>query len=395
MRLPFPCILAWRYLRSGRRDSYVRFLGVLATGGITLGVAALILVLAGLSGLQAFLRSDVLARTPHIEVELAPGERLVERATEARQRLTEVPGVEAARLVLRGRAWLLADGTAQPVQAIGFADELPPLFPGASGREEGLYVDLRLAAARRLELGHTVEIASPRPTLTPFGPQPRVHRLPLAGTFLPGQTELETERRVALPLDTARRLFGDRNLRLELTAADLHSALKVAAALPAVLPAGSRVRTWEDLNRPLFFALRLEKVLMFVSVFLIVPVAAMALVTVLALLISSKRVEIGMLQAMGATPDAMRRAFLLIGGCLAAVGLTAGGTLGVLGAFVAERYQLIAPPGDVYFLDHIPFVLEGTDLLLVGAASALLTLVSTIWAARRAAAFGVVEALGR
>ncbi len=394
MGLPLPVLLALRYLKSGRKDAYVSFLSLLATGGITLGVAALILVLGGLSGLQDFLRSDVLARTPHVEVELPPEAD----AAAARSTLAAVDGVVEAQRILRGRGWLLSAGSAVNVDVVGYEGRLPRSFPLAAPVEagaepaEGLYVGDGLARRWALKPGDQVEVVSPRPTLTPFGPQPRLHRLPVAGVFLTGRTEDDRER-VALPLPVARRLFGESAGRLEIRAAGLEEALAVADRVAAAVPEGSRVRTWQELNRALFFALKLEKMLMFAAVFLIVPVAAMSLITVLALLISSKRGEIGMLQAMGARPRLLRRAFLVLGGLLGAVGLALGGGLGIGGAWLLDRYRVIAPPGDVYFLDHIPFLIEPGDLLAVLGATVTLIAGSTLYAARRAAALGPVEAL--
>ncbi len=394
MGLPLPFLLALRYLKSSRKDAYVSFLSLLATGGITLGVAALILVLGGLSGLQDFLRSDVLARTSHLEIELAPGSD----AAAVCSTLADVEGVVEAQRILRGRGWLLFAGGAVNVDAVGYDGRLPRSFPlagamaPAEAGDDGLYVGDALARRWAIEPGDLVEVVSPRPTLTPFGPQPRLHRLRVAGIFSSGRTEDDQER-VALPLAIARRLFGDRGDRVEVRAAGLEEALEVAPKVAAAVPAGSRVRTWEELNRALFFALKLEKMLMFAAVFLIVPVAAMSLITVLALLISSKRAEIGMLQAMGARPRALRRAFLVLGGLLGAIGLTLGGSLGTGTALICDRYRLISPPGDIYFLDHIPFLVETGDLLAVLGATVVLIVGSTIYAARRAAALRPVEAL--
>lgn len=400
--LPLPLLLALRYLRSSRCDAYVSFLSLLATGGIVLGVAALILVLAGLSGLQHFLRTDVLDRTPHVEVELPPGAD----GEAVRDALGRVEGVVKARRMLRGRGWLLADGGVVDIEVVGYEGELPRFFPhgmpvaspvsrdpsAVDAGQGAIFLGESLAARWGIGVGDLVDVVSSRPTLTPFGPQPRLHQLRLAGTFETGATEYQRPR-IAVPLESARRLFGERRMRIEVAAADLAAALEVAERVGSAVPEGSRVLTWQDLNRGLFFALKLEKVLMFLSVFLIVPVAAMSLVTVLALLISSKRAEIGMLRAMGARPPELRRAFLALGTLLGVVGLTAGCTLGIGGALVLDRYRLISPPGGVYYLDHIPFLVEAGDIAAVVAATALLVALSTVWAARKAASTPPVEAL--
>ncbi len=390
MGLPFPFLLALRYLRSSRRDSYVRLLATLAGGGVALGVATLVLVLSALNGLQDFLRADVLSRTPHLEIELPPeADARAELAA-----LRELPGVVSGNLLLRGRAWVLLGGQAENVRIVGFEGELPAIFPGADSREEGLYVGDGQAATWGLTPGDRVEIISPRPTLTPMGPQPRLHGMTLTGTFRTGRTE-DLEQRIAVPLAMAERLLGRRQARIELVAESLEAALALAPSLQPSLPEGSRLATWKDLNKGLFFALRLEKSLMFLAVFLVVPVASMALVTVLVLLIASKKGEIGMLRALGARAVDLRRAFLTLGGLLAGLGLLCGGALGLAGAWAFDRYRLLKPPGDVYYLSHIPFDVEPRDLLLITLATASLTLASTLYAARRASALRPVEAIRR
>ncbi|MEM9593874.1 MAG: FtsX-like permease family protein [Acidobacteriota bacterium] len=395
MALPLPLTLATRYLKSTRRDAHVSFLSKLAAGGIALGVAALVLVLAGLSGLQGFLRDDVLARTPHLEIELPADGADVDGVVES---VAAVPGVEGVREILRGRGWLLIQGDPINVQVVGFDGELPAFFPRSAEEAEaalaqGVFVGRGVALRWGLEVGSGVDLVSPRPSLTPFGPQPRIQRLRMAGTFETGRTE-EQDPRVAVPLDTARRLFGGGGRRLEVRATDLETALAVAPRIEGTLPAAAELRTWRDLNRGLFFALELEKTLMFLSVFLIVPVAAMALVTVLALLISSKRSEIGMLHAMGTTPRDVERAFLGLGAMLASIGLVGGAVLGVGGAFLLDRFRLIRPPGDAYFIDHVPFRVEPGDLGMVMAATVAFTFLSTWYAARKAGSLEPTEVLG-
>ena len=301
--LPFAALLAVRYLRSTRKDAFVSFLSAVAAGGIGLGVAALVLALAALAGLQQALRSEVLARTPHLQVELPRAEGV----TALQDRLLAIPGVVQVQEAVHGRGWLKSGGLVQAVEIIGYSGAVPRFFPGAEGGTPGLYVSDTLAARWGLHAGDVLEVVSPHPTLTPLGPQPRVRSLRLAGTFESGRTE-EVER-IALPVGVARPLAGGSRAMVEVTARGLDEALGLVPAIEALLPEGGEVRTWEQLNRPLFFALRLEKSVMFVAVSLIVLVAAMALVADLALVITSKRAELGMLATLGATQRRLRWAF--------------------------------------------------------------------------------------
>ena len=392
-RWPFPVLLALRYLRSTRRDAYASFLSAVAAAGLALGVAALILSLAVISGFQDALRSELLGRTPQIEVELPSGTS-GEDAARARDAVRAVEGVTAAQVQVRGGGWVMEEGKVQAVELVGFEETVPQSFPGAAGMGEGLYVSASLAARWGLVRGNTLEVVSPRPTLTPFGPQPRIRSIPVAGTYQSGRTQEDRER-IALPRGVAETLLGGHDRRLDVEVDDLDAAVGVARRLTPVLPQGSVVRTWRDLNRPLLFALRLEKVMMFVAVSLIVLVAALALVADLALIISSKRPEIGILGTMGATPGALRRAFLILGGLVAGSGMLIGTVLGVGGALVLDRYRLIEVPGRVYFLDYVPFLVKPLDLVLVLALTLLLALASALYAARRASSLDPVEAMRR
>ncbi len=389
MTLSFPALLALRYLKSTRKDAFVTFLSAVAAAGVALGVAALILALAALSGFQHALRTEILARTPQLEVGLPPRAD----AEAARRAAASVPGVSAVQLVVRGRGWLLSEGRAESVELVGYEGLLPASFPGAAGGGPGLYVSERLGRRWGLATGDVVEVVSVRPTLTPLGPQPRMRAVPLAGTFASGRTE--QQERAALPLAVAASLLGSSERRLEIEAGGLDRALALAPRLAAALPPGSELRTWLELNRPLFFALRLEKAVMFVAVFLIVLVAALALVADLALIITKKRREIGMLGAMGAAPAELRRAFLMLGVLLAALGAGVGAALGVGAAWFLDRRRLLALPERVYFLDYVPFLVRPGDLAAVLVLTLGLAVVCSLYVAQRAAALAPVEALRR
>ncbi|HEX6200883.1 MAG TPA: FtsX-like permease family protein [Thermoanaerobaculia bacterium] len=391
-RLPLPAVLALRYFRSTRRDAFTTFLSAVAVGAITVGVLALILSLAALSGFQSLLRSEVLSRTPEIEVELPPGLPPAE-AEAAAAALRGVEGVRDVHPVVRGEGWVLHSGRAVPAQLVGFTGDTPPTLPGVKGSGPGLYLSRTLANSWALEPGRVVELVSPRPTLTPLGPQPRIRSVPLAGVYDAGRV-VERER-AAVPLAVAESLFGGGHRFLLVSTGGLERSLEVAPRLPAVLPEGSRVATWRDLNRPLFFALRLERVFLFLGVSLIVVVASLALLADLALIIANKRRDLGVLLTLGTTPRTLRRAFLCLGALLALLGTALGTSLGVGLAVAFDRLRVLRLPGEVFFVDYIPFHVRPRDLALILGVTLALSAAASMYAAARAAALDPVEALKR
>lgn len=386
-RLPLPWLLALRYLKSARRDAFTTFLSVVALGAIALGVAALILFLSALAGFQHVLRSEILARTPPIEVTLPAGAELEAALAATRA----VPGVTRATPVVRGRGWLVSAGRVVPVSALGFDGPAPPAFPGFEGNPEGLVLSERQAIVWGLRPGDRVDVVSPRPTLTPLGPQPRVRTLSVTGFF--EGTRPDDGERVALPLAIGRSLFPGERPRMIVEGTDFEATLALVPALAAALPAETRIETWKDLNRPLFFALALERVFLFVGVALIVLVAALALLADLALVMANKRRDLGVLLTLGATPKTLERAFQNLGALLAGLGTAVGASLGIILALLCDRFRWIRLPGQVFFVDHVPFRLRAVDLVEILVVTVAFAALATIYAARRVASLEPLEAL--
>lgn len=386
---PFSLALALRYLKSTRRDAFVTFLSTVAAGGLALGVAALILSLAALAGFHEVLLGEMRARTPDLEVTAAADDRDAVRRVVARH-----PQVEFSQWLVEGRGWLVSADRIRPVRVTGFEQRLPTSFAnGTPNGAAGVYVSEHLATLWGLRPGEIVEVASNLPTLTPFGPQPRVRRMEIAGVFDSGRTE--EEERIAVPLTQAQNLFGDPRPRLEVEVIPGVRAQSLARRLAATLPPQAEILTWRELNRPLLFALRLEKTLLFVAVSLIALVAALALIADLALIVSNKRPELGMLATAGATPGQIRRAFLWLGGLLAVAAATAGAVGGIAGAVWLDHAQLLRLSSDVYFIDYVPFRVRPGEVAQVLAVAAALALGGAWFVARRAAMLDPVEALRR
>jgi lipoprotein-releasing system permease protein len=260
-RLPFELWVALRYLRSARSDAFIHLLARITAGGLAVGVAALILALAALSGFQNRLLADVRARTPRLEL-LAPPEADLERV---RALALDAAGVVSAQELLYGRGWLRSGGRIEPVEIVGYGERLPAFLPvedgeGAARDAGGAGIWISSATAMRWGLGRgdTIEVVSPRRTLTPRGPAPRTRRLEILGLHDAGLADERNAQRAALPLELASGpggLLAGSDRRLELALAPGADEARVAAALRVALasePAAAgveAVRTWLELNR--------------------------------------------------------------------------------------------------------------------------------------------------
>ena len=405
--------MALRYLRATRKDAAIRFLSTVATVGLGLGVAALILALSALSGLQSRLLSDVRQRAPELQVHVAPGFDL----SAARAAVAAAPDVAATSELIVGSGWLRDRDSLAPVEIVGFDGGLPSWFPALRSSQldgvvadpgaAGLWLPASLVTRWGLSIGDVVEVVSPRTSLTPIGPQPRSRRLPVAGFYDGGLDESRIDR-IGLPLELAASLLSGSDRRIDV---DLRPGISTAGIVPelerlldplgrrdAGEPAGLRpfeLRTFEDSHRALLFVLRMEKTLIFLAVVLIVLVSSFALVASLSMVIAAKRAEIGILAAMGAAPRRLRRVFVLWGALLAGTGGLGGATLGILLALLFDRYRWLPLPYDAFILDYVPFQVEISEVSIVLLTTLVVALLASFWAARRVSLLDPVEALRR
>jgi lipoprotein-releasing system permease protein len=180
---------------------------------------------------------------------------------------------------------------------------------------------------------------------------------------------------------------------MQLRVADLDDAAEVALAVPATLGGDYFAQDWSQLNEPLFSALWIEKMAISISIGLIIMVAALNIVASLILLVMEKSRDIAILKTMGATRRSIRGIFVLQGGIIGVVGTLVGAAAGLVVSFVADRYQLIQIPGEVYPISWVPFRVEPLDFVLVVVTAVLVCLFATIYPSRQASRLDPAEAL--
>jgi lipoprotein-releasing system permease protein len=403
---PYEVQIALRYLLARRRQAFISVISLVSTLGVAVGVMALILALALMTGLQQELRSRILGATAHVFVWKQGG--IVDYQSDAAA-LRSVPRVMGAAPAILGKA-LISTGHGEafitlkgidPALETGVTDisramksgRLEVLAAGAADDRPGIVIGTDLARTLGVSDGDEVTLLTPQGSLTPMGVYPRSRRVKVVGQFSLGLFEFDSAYGfVSLPL--ARRLLDRGTIELiELRVDDIYAAPAVAKDIPARLGPGYVTQTWADLNRALFSALWLEKMAISITIGLIVMVAALNIVASLVLLVMEKSPDIAILKTMGASARSIMGIFMLQGLLIGTVGTLIGAAGGYGLARILDHYKLIRVPMDVYQIAYVPFVLQPLDLVVVIGAAIVVCFLATIYPSRQAAKLDPAEAL--
>jgi len=406
--------IALRYLRSRRSSRLLSLITVIAVGGVTVGVMALVVVLGVMNGLQADLRDKILVANPHLRV-LTYGEGL--RVDDWRKVLGEVrrtAGVEAAApfvltqgLISAGHDY--AEGVVvygvDPDTAHRAVTSFAEHFTKGDLRfkttrpdvEGGIALGLRLATKLSAFPGDVVTLVAPagarfNPSLGAYVPQ--FHRYEVTGIFDTGMYEYDNSY-VALDRRTAQRFAGlDTAVTgIEVRLRDPWQARRFGTELEAQLGYPYRALDWQSQNAQLFSALNLEKLAMGFVVFLICVVAAFNVVGTLTMVVRDKTREIGILLAMGLRQGAVRRIFLAQGILVGLTGTALGVVLGLLLGSMVNRGHWIPIDPSIYFIDHLPVHTQVRDVLAVIAASLVVATLAPLYPSLQAARLDPVAAI--
>jgi lipoprotein-releasing system permease protein len=404
-RLPYELFLGLRYLGSrGKRLNLSLFVWI-GVGGVFLGVAALIVVLAVMTGFQDGIRDRIIAANPHLLVFQSGGVGMPDAGRVAAS-VRELRGVRAATpFVLQQALFTSPGGDAHgglvrgvdTTDASVVADLRQQLRTGrmdvfADGGD-AILLGSELARLLGLLPGDAVTVISPKGALTAVGMVPKMRRFTVAGTIQVGMHEYDASL-AYLPLGPAQEFAGLTGATgVEVKLVDPFDAKAVGRLIAARLGMSYWVRDWMEMNRNLFAALQLEKLALFVIVTIIVLVAAFAIIGHLVLLVAEKRKEIGILKSIGATGSSITAVFFTVGMTIGAVGTLAGSLVGLAIIWVQNTYKVIRLAGDVYQIDYLPMKLTPTDFLAIVGATLVLSFFATIIPARRAGALEPVDVL--
>ena len=403
--MPFELQVALRYLLAKRRQVFISVISFVSTLGVTVGVMALVVALAMMTGLQGELQARILGSSAHVFVYKPSG--ITDYRAEI-AKLRKVPGVIGAAPAVLGKGLIAGmtvgfigvkgiDAQMEPsVTDIGHAmteGSLQGLTPATDDDLPGIVIGKDLATDIAAKVGDILTITSPNGALTPMGVMPRQRRFKLVGTFRLGLYEVDASTGF-VDLERGMILAGtDRVEHIELKVANIYDAPQIADNIAVEFGSDYVTQDWTDINQQLYSALLLEKIGMGIGIGLIVMVAALNIIASLILLVMEKTRDIAILKTMGASSRSITLIFLLQGSIIGLIGTLIGAIGGAALAYVLDTYRLITIPGDIYQVSYLPFKLLPGDLVAVIIGAVVVCFVATLYPSRQAARLDPAQAL--
>jgi len=375
--------IARRYLWSARKRAHTAFLSSISMLGLAVGVATLLISLALMAGLQGQIKRRLIASSPQLLIEPA-GSPSIEKAdaiAAAGKRL----GMTAVVPQVTGIGW-----GANDKQRRGRPMRLRSLA-GPLKSQTDITVTRDFAAALSLDVGEMVTVVAPRTRLTPFGPMPVWRKYRIASLYPASNEEQAAD--AFLNLREMESLFGTNGKPTSIEMYGFEDrAEEIQGKLASQFP-GVQVKTWKEINRPLFLALRLEKIVMFVTISLIIFVAALNLISSLSMLILEKRPSVGVLRTLGATERTILVIFLEVGLLIGLSGTLLGNLFGLSVSWAVNHYHLVPLPAGIYPLAYLPLTIDPSDVLGVNVVAVILSIIATWYPARMASRLDPIAAI--
>ena len=419
--MKFELLVASRYLRAKRRQAVISVITAISIIGVAAGVASLIIALAINNGFRQDLQERLLGSTAHINLMRVENDGIRDWRP-LLDRLSKEPHVKAAAPALfeqvlisrgaRARGGILKGvlpsyerKVSELLQTVKFGSaaelepapdtsqitnhksQIPPDSPARIAEMPPIILGKDMADDLGATVGSVVLVTSPQGELTPFGLVPKYMRFRVAGIFQSGFYDYDTGW-AFIRLSDAQRLFGlgDVISVIEFKVDDIYKAGEVAKEIEQAAGRGFMATNWMEQNRQLFRALKLERVVTFITIGLIVLVAALNILISLIMMVMEKTRDIAVLMSMGTRKTQIRNVFIFQGVLIGVVGTAIGLLVGYALSWVGGHYHLVSLSPEVYSIDYVPFAARPLDGVVVALVALLVSFVATIypsWSASR------------
>lgn len=408
MNLPFEIAVGLRYIKAKRKQAFISVISAFSVLGVMLGVMTLIIVLGVMNGFEKDLKDKILGTVSHLVV-MSHTSRTLTEWPRIMDRISVFDGVEATTPYVYGQAMLSTSGRVRGVivrgidiRTAGRVISLPRyLVQGSmdglateSDGVGGIIVGKELAVLNSLRMGDVVQLISPQGKRTPIGAVPQVRNFRIVGIFQSGMYEFDSNL-VYMDLSQAQKFFemGQGVTGIEVYLRDIYYAPKLGTRIEASLGTTFWTRTWKDMYRNLFSALKLEKIAMFIILTFIILVASFNIIISLIMLVMEKSRDIAVLKALGATSDRIMRIFIVQGMLVGVVGTFLGAVGGIVGSTILAKYPIIELPTEIYTISTLPVSIEVSDVVIICVVALTICFLATLYPSLRAARLEPVEAL--
>ncbi len=415
--MPFELLIGLRYLKAKRKSTFISIITFISTAGVALGVMALIIVLAVMTGFERDLKEKILGTNAHLVV-IRSGAPM-ESYRPLMERLKALPGVKAATpfiynqvmlstgrnvsgVVLRGIEPVTDRQVTRLAQSFvqGGMDQLEP--NSGSFPEPGILIGKELARHLNLDMGDRVNVVSPTGSITPLGMMPKLKPFRVTGIFNTGMFEYDSTL-AYVSLGQAQSFFDldDTVTGIQLKVEDVYGTTELARRINHEFGPELYARDWMQMNKNILFALKTEKVVMFIILTLIVLVAAFGIASTLFMVVMEKTRDIAILKAMGARSASIMKIFVLEGLIIGVVGTIFGVLSGLTVAYNLEPIinfvQKVTGKNffskDIYYLDHFPSQVVASDVFTISVTAVIISFLATLYPAWQASRMLPVEAI--
>jgi len=394
----FETAIGLRYLRSKRKEAFISFTTWIAVVGIAIGVMALIIVIAVMTGFQDEIRERILGINPHILVlnlngEIKEPQKLVETIKGVKGVSHVFPFITFQAMAQGGRQ--LAGVAVKGLNANDVKFMSKMVKEGnieALGTKGNVLIGKELAKNLGLFIGDNLTLMVPLGGYSPMGAMPETARARVGGIFETGMYEIDNTL-IIMPLSDVESIMGTGAMGLEIKLDDVFSANEIRREIVKRLSPQYFARTWVEMNKNLFSALKLEKLMMYIILALIILVASFNIITSLIMTVMEKKKDIAILKSIGAKRQSIMKIFMMEGIIIGVVGAVMGCLGGYIGCLFIKYTNLFSLSPDIYYITKLPAKISIFDILLIALITAVICVLATIYPSYKASTIDPVETL--